>query len=392
MATNHGGADVVISSNQEMYGEHINIGRFIVDSDVTLTVTKYDGDENSGKGKLIIRCKEAIISGTINADGKGYGGGGGGAGASGMKSWNSCNCQCHDDCSGGTCPGSCSTSDYQDRGGGIGHGDAGGQNGTTVKVFYRDHCHCFNPCGGDGGKGGGDYGGAGGIAAYGDDTNGNGGGTYPAVAPIAGGYRGSATNGDTSTNDEVYMGSGGGGGWGGHSQNTGSNSGDDAADGSGGGGAANPGGGMIRIYAEAYLEVNGNIYARGKGESTGNGTYGAGGSGGTPGNGGNGGNAYDSGTSAAGGSNHGSCAYYGYSGCAGEGGAGGGVLLYCNGLYGIKATGSIDNRGYRNADGQTTNNGGTLKILGLSNKIDATGTFNVGRNYQKDIMNAILIG
>jgi len=186
-------------------------------------------------------------------------------------------------------------------GGGYGGGGSGGTQWSSVDSAGGGGGGTGGVGGGqsnDGGAGAGLFGGSGGAA------NGSAGGD--------GGYLGSASNGDTSTDRSLVLGSGGGGG------------GSGAQEAGGGGGAA--GGGAISLYAvdALTLSATGSLRANG-----------AGGGGGGRDNGG------------------------GATSYAGGPGAGGTLVLEANTLT-VQATGETFSA--RGGDGQTTN-GGTIKLF-----------------------------
>ena len=191
-------------------------------------------------------------------------------------------------------------------GGGYGAGGGGGSQwaGSTQEASGGG-------AGGSGGSGGSTtVNGADGAGPY-AGTGGVGGGST-GVTGTDGGYLAASTNGDTSTDRSLELGSGGGGGSGGY-QETG-----------GGGGSA--GGGAIALYAYDTLTLDSTGYVLANG---------AGGGGGARDNGG-------SSTSATGGV-----------------GAGGGLLLEAQTLT-INA--SCPNLSVTGGDGQTSN-GGTIKLF-----------------------------
>lgn len=351
----HGGADWIISSNTEVAGNHTNIGLFKVNSGITTTVKAYDG---ASYGTFEVHAKNVNVIGTITATGKGYGGGGGGGGGGGRQRW---------------------AGAYCDQGSG-GAGTLGGSNGSPGTESAR------GSYGGTGGAGGGTYGGIGGTAGsrgnYDVPVNGG-----PGGAGGHGGYAVAGGQGDTSIDELLNLGGGGagagggGGGDGGHSTHN--------ASGGGGGGAGNKGAGWIKLYAAIYLEISGNLYAKGLDNLTGNG--GSAGTASVPSctPGANGGAA-----SVGGGSNGGSGGggvTTGNAGGAGEEGgygAGGGILLWCNSKYGIVFSGTIDNRG----GGNSTTNGGTIKILTLKGCQPSVTGMSYGRLYQGEtLIKGILI-
>ncbi|MFH0776478.1 MAG: hypothetical protein V1936_02595 [Patescibacteria group bacterium] len=316
----HGGQDWSPANGAAVSGDHYNIGNFSVGAGVTIRVNPFDGSKYGG---LTIQAKSISVLGVIDAKGSGYSGGNGGSGAPGV---------------------------YE------GYPQTHGVGGV---------------------KGAGPYsgaGGAGGLSGPNNSIRTNG---YPGSSGYLGGYLANGLNGDSTTDENIVMGSGGGGGGGGGAGGsdcdckgciTGSSG--------GGGGAGNPGGGYVKLIAAKTLNISGSILATGKISSSGNGGVGSGGGcGGIVGTGGSGGLSSAAGTSVygSGGSSGvwcnrgnvggGTCndAYgstsYGAAGGSGAAGAGGGVLLKAGGA--ISVSGTIDNRG----GGNVTTNAGTLKIF-----------------------------
>ena len=92
----HGGSDLVLTDGDVIWGEHRNVGCFVVRGDLipttgypffrptTVTVRRYVPDI-PWSGRLDVYADDIVISGTLTAEGAGYTGGGGegGLGASG---------------------------------------------------------------------------------------------------------------------------------------------------------------------------------------------------------------------------------------------------------------------------------------------------------------------
>jgi len=334
MSVDHGGADVTISSDTTWYGRHYNIGAFVLNSGVTLNIDGYDG--SSDKGWLTIEADTIDIQGTIYGKGKGYKGGDGGDGGN-----------------GGT-----------------------GENGDYLES------------GENGSSGNGPYGGAGGAGGLKGNCAGRNGSNG-----ADGGYAGTSVNGDTSTDETVYMGSGGGGaggGAGGHSGASVCPNNNYNGGGGAGGGAGGPGGGCLRLYANTSLSISGTINLTGS--LAGNGSNGT-----RPtcrwtarGYGGSGGSANSSGSSLGGtgglGCNPGQESGLGNrteskggNGGTGGAGAGGGLLIKCYTSGGINISGTIDVRG----GNDKTSNAGTVKIFYVDSYTN-TGTIHSGRTYASD--------
>ena len=354
-------ADVTLSGNlsgtYDYSGQDVNIGN--------VNVSNYDG---SSGGNFVVYGNNITVTGTINASGAGYGGGGGGGGGAGGVGY-----------SGGI-------------GGAAGAGIAGGNSGVAGANLWYEGLGV----GGRGGAGGGSYGGAygtGGTAVnYGYSDYGRPG--------SLGGYAGTGVNGDTSTDENVSMGSGGGGGGGASSGRSDSDCNWSVGGGGGGGGAAgNRGGGYVKLIASGTLTISGTINAKGLISSAGNGSNGAAGQRSYSSNGGAGGAANASGSSSPGSGGArssdcrgnfrwGSCdcewiggqTQPGGAGGTGGAGAGGGIVL--RGSTVNFSSGSIDNRG----GGNNYTNGGTLKILYSSSY--TLGSYAVGRLFTKSFNNA----
>ncbi|GAI41721.1 unnamed protein product, partial [marine sediment metagenome] len=171
----HRGANWIISTNTKVAGKHTNVGLFKVNPGVTAIVEAYNG---AIYGTLEVHAADIDMGGTIIASGKGYGGGGaGGGGAGGYENW----------------PGAKGSR----AAGAGGPGTAGGKTGNSgAKGYYH------GGGGGAGGQGGGLYGGPGGAGGRHDSPGNNG---------NKGGYAASQGQGDTSVDESLNMGSGGGG-------------------------------------------------------------------------------------------------------------------------------------------------------------------------------------
>jgi hypothetical protein len=337
--------------------------RVVIDKNVT--VTPYNGtdslDDGCGVGEtgcLRVMAQHIVVSAgvTIDATGSGGGGGGGGGGSVGYTGPGSCNVSA---CSGCTA-------------GAAGRGTHGGASGQAGGVSIS------GTTGGGGGKGAGPFGGVGGAGTSSEDSQCLNPGPALGVPGGAGGYGAAGVNGDTTTTESIWVGSGGAGGSGGACAVETYYS---SVGGSGGGGAGNAGGGMILLEATRSIAVEGTIKADGLDAKTGNGGSGTDGDkGGTvkcdlPGSGGGGGNADETGSSSGGTSPKGywvagtevclggstkTCSDYGSTGIAGatggKGGAGsgGGILLKAPS---VALSGTIQSKG------GTATNGGTVKVF-----------------------------
>jgi hypothetical protein len=332
--------DLIIPDGEvyEMSGAHVYKRTAQING--TLKVSPYSGGDPSGT--LSITAPWIIVgpNGKVLADGRGYGGGGGGAndynsGTNGGKAGTGGR-------GGDGQPGSWGSPVYWAGGGGGGsNGGAGGSGGNageqgkeTAGGNGGNQMYGYSQGGaggsgfGGGGGGGGGYtaggGGGGGGGTGGKDAQwyngGNGGGAYGGAggpgtsgglssgqAGGNGGYMAAGSNGDTTKDASIVMGSGGGGC--GSSSNGGSG---------GGGGGGGAGGGAVALISTGDMEMAGSVASTGGG-------------GGMAGN---------------------------NAGAGGGGGAGGGILL-----QGIKltVTGTVDARG-RTTNALSTNNGGTVKI------------------------------
>jgi len=352
--------DLIIASGEtyEMFGCHTY--QRTVQINGTLNVKAYDGS-NDVTGTLKLFAPFIIIgpSGKIVADGKGFGGGGGatcfasstpggkgGTQGRGGDGGNSGSGFTSGSGGGGSPNGAPGASGY-----GVGQPGtpgAGGSGGVYSTYLSGSGGTGYGGGGGGGvsgqaqGGGGGGGGGSGGKDATstaggaGAGQYGGKGGTgyssgYNSVEDaLDGGYLTAQANGDSTTDNSVVKGGGGGGG-GAASSNTG---------GGGGGGA---GGGAISLISSTDLVMAGTITNNGGGGGTGG--------------------------------------YYLTSGSGGRGGggAGGGVVL--QGLN-LIVTGSVETQG-RTGNIQTTNNGGTVKLMYETDQFsDALGNIKAGRVYK----------
>lgn len=293
----HNGQDWIVTSNITSGGKHINIGNFIVNNGVTITIANGCPFE--------VEAINIDVRGTINGDGKGHAGGSGGAGG---NTYGSCSNDERKFYSGGA---GTSGNPGAGTGGGNTGGNGGNATGTSRKCggwfcSGNEDGH-FGGGGGAGGGGGGAYGGSGGSAPWGAS-----GGSFTPDDNSSGtfGASGSAkTAVGTTTGADLVMGSGGagGGGGGGSTRYAGT-----------AGGTGGRGGGMISLKACNNLSMTGVITA--------NGSNGANG-----GNGGkNGSENYNQSVNTCG--NCGVCGegtFYAHGGAGGGagGGSGGGILL-----------------------------------------------------------------
>lgn len=297
----HNGQDWIVTSNITSGGKHINIGNFIVNNGVTITIANGCPFE--------VEAINIDVRGTINGDGKGHAGGSGGAGG---NAYGSCSNSNRNSYSGGA---GTSGNPGAGTGGGNTGGNGGNATGTSRKcggfLCSGNADGHFGGGGGAGGGGGGAYGGSGGSAPYGAS-----GGSFSSTDNSSGtfGASGSAkTAVGTQSGTDLVMGSGGagGGGGGGSTRYAGT-----------AGGTGGRGGGMISLKACNNLSMTGVITA--------NGSNGANG-----GNGGkNGSNNYNQTVSSCG--NCGICGegtFYAHGGAGGGagGGSGGGILLQAYG-------------------------------------------------------------
>lgn len=388
--TNYNGANVTISTNTTWYGRRYNIGTFVINPGVTLTVEPYisgSDTDDTVTGRLVIEAAIINIQGIIDGSGRGYGGGGGGGGGDAFAA----------------------SHVNQAGAGGLGtQGGSAGIVGMSQDVPRLGREDFLGGDGGVGGHGGGTYGGAGGAGGLGGIAEDN--GLTDATIRLTtagsvgskGGYHTNGGQGDTTIGDEVYMGGGGGGaGGGGAGSGRGAHRGYSAGTG-GGGGAGNKGGSYVKLIASIQLLITGTINCKGLSASSGNGVTGL-----DPVNvdnglaSGRGGHASSAGSSTGG--SQGSAAVTRYDenrnvnewsyprgtwrdsdhegryGATGATGAGGGVLLKCTGILGIYCTGTIDVRG----GGNSTTNGGTVKIHAL-NRTYTDGNISRGRLHLLD--------
>lgn len=373
----HLGADWIISTNTTLAGRHYNVRSFVITSGTSVTVGGYTGSSittdanNYGYvaelrplygGVFALEALSITIAGTLTADGAGLGGGGGGG--SGPS---------------GACFASGSVS-YGGAGGSGHRGGGNGSSGTAASSSCTYNCEAGGD-GGNGGSGGGPYGGSYGAGRVTCATSMNG------FDGSNGGYRGSAANGDSTTDNTLCMGSGGGGAGGGHGgHGSVCNCPDCESEGyqpcraGGGGGAGGTGGGAIRLHARSSLRVSGTISAKGVGGGNGTNADDASNKPGVAG-----GNAATAGSSTGGTSHWSGGCCVGGAGIGGNGGtgAGGGILLWCDGPIGISVSGTIDTR----SSGNSTTNGGTLKIRSLVGRASTSGsTLNVGRDHRTETL------
>ena len=257
----------------EMHGEHNYTGTVYING--TLNITAYNDQQGTTTGTLRINAGEVFINGLIDGRGRGYGGGGGGGGfctsnsafgygGKGGINGNGGNGG-NGDQSNGYGGGGGSNGGLGGGGLGVGgtgdekRGGSGARNGGTYSGG--------NMFGSGGGGGDGDGGGGGGGGGVGGDdgSNGNvndrkgGNGSGPGGGNWYGGdggYLSPGTNGDSTFDFNVYMGSGGGGGRG----RSGSWSQDRYSCGGGGGGA---GGGSVTFFAVGDVVINGQILTGG---------------------------------------------------------------------------------------------------------------------------------
>jgi hypothetical protein len=201
-----------------------------------------------------------------------------------------------------------------------------------------------------------------------------------------GGYNTPGYNTDQSTDEMLYMGSGGMGGNGGASgrfRNT--------AGAGGGGGGGGCGGGFVKLYSFYSCRISGNVDTSGTlGQNGGDGDASNGSCYPFPylpeviiynsGIGGTGGNAWPSGEGLGGkGDDNIECDSYAYDGEAGGSGAGGGILIKCENPGGIEITGEINSLGGGRINPEE--NGGTLKIFSPSSVFLGQADIKVGRLY-----------
>lgn len=321
----HNGQDWIVTSNITSGGKHINIGNFIVNNGVTITIANGCPFE--------VEAINIDVRGTINGDGKGHAGGSGGAygqlwaqgghtdGRGILNCWDKNNAR--------------ELRLYGGNGGGNGLGDGGGNGGASANYVKGVKQDCGS-WGDDGGRNAGSGGaGAGKGAGYGG-TGGAGG-----SGGSGGKETGCSTSGTGNTNDDP--GSGGTGSTVGGA-NYGSSSSFDINMGSGGGGAGGGGrgpggtftnggnggngGGSISLKACNNLTLGSNALL------TANGLNG--------GTGGNGGDSYKTGYCCedwSPGCDEQTFSGSGGGGGGGGGGSGGGILLSANGIMNLQ-TGS----------------------------------------------------
>ncbi len=317
----HGGSNWVIAGGSSIASNHYRIGMMTISSGVTVSVKSWDGSKYGG---VSISATDMRIDGVLDASGAGYAGGNGGNG-------------------------------------GFGSASIGASGGSGVA----------------GSPGSGPFGGSGGVSGSGGYDSGNPGVTRPGWPGGYGGMGGYATNGmqgDTTTNDAVFMGGGGGGGAGGGAgwnlQGT--------TSGGGGGGGGNPGGGWIKLYATNTIIVRGTLQAKGLAGARQNG-----GTGQTQmpaAQGGNLGSATSAGQSLGGmgGASIPAQCYPAGLGGNGGAGAGGGILLQASTVDTLG--GNLDNRG----GGNSLVNGGTLKIIYIT--LQGGSYTNTGRTYLQQLL------
>jgi len=285
----HEGSDWTISSPTTIAGYHYNVGVFTVNTGITATLSN----------NLKVSAAGINIQGSI--DGSAVGNSGGSRGEPGF--WY---CSVGADCPAVTGWG---VFGYA---GGTGYGTYGGSGGAGGNRSYA---------GVDGGNG-----------SWGSD----------------GGYLGSSSNGDNTTDKSISAGSGGGGAGGGggcycsscYGAGCGTPSSGQIGPCYGGYGAAGgAGGSYIWLIASSYINIAGSLITNGQAGLTNYTT----------------GSSNDCGGSGSGGT----------GGTQGGAGAGGGVLLDCTGPWAINLTGVIDTRGgsfqYSNA--------GSLKIFSVKGTI-----------------------
>jgi len=354
----HAGADLIISTNTTLGGEHTNIGKFQVSSGVTLSVDpvcKY----------LIIEADTIIVAGIINGNYAGDAGGSGGVGG-GMAN-------------GSGNPGQGGFGGLAGTGPGGGNAGLAGLAGGTITqicggLFCSGNRDGLNGGGGGGGgASGGAYGGigaAGGWGAYGSGFTGATGGDY--------GQPGNPKSPFGSEDGvDIAWGSGGGGaGAGGGGWSNGDN-----------GGRGGNGGAMVRLTSAGPLTLSGSITCSGEqGYAGGNG----------------GGESTDDSytCSSSGYSSCGICSESvfdaaGGAGGGGGGGSGGGIMLQAQGP--MVVTGILHAKGgdggpaglprstidacFDDARGGGSGSGGRIKIFSnpcYNNNISPTTSVNAG--------------
>ena len=73
----HGGTNWTVTPGALLGGVHVNIGEFVIPTNVVAEVAPFDG---ASGGSLEIRARHIRVDGVLNATGKGYSGGAGGGG------------------------------------------------------------------------------------------------------------------------------------------------------------------------------------------------------------------------------------------------------------------------------------------------------------------------
>jgi prepilin-type N-terminal cleavage/methylation domain-containing protein len=231
-----------------------------------------------------------------------------------------------------------------------GKGYVGAGGGTPGLWFCYQDCY-ISGCGtnacpyGACSAAGGPYAGANGAIGIGAGcgvapANGN-----PGGPGSKGGYAASQINGDTTTDESLRMGSGGGPGGGGgapYCNPCSSYCNPDEFFAAGRGGTSGPGGGFVKLVASNSITVTGSINTTGISGSGGEGQLAI-------------------------------CGQIGGAGGSGAGGAGGGTLLKAPT---VSISGSVDARG----GGNDTGNGGTVKIF-YRGSAPSTGGISAGRIY-----------
>jgi hypothetical protein len=247
----HGGADLILSRNDLIWGQHTNIGRFEIPAGATVFVRDFGAVSQSvnleDTGFVEINAEDIVINGTLTALASGHWGGGGGGGGG-----------------GGAAIGFTASVRFGDG------GDAGsGGNSASPGLPGTEGTSAFGPGnsanggdGGSGGRGGGQAGGLGGSSGAGSVGDGG-----PGRSGQDGGYFVRGGNGDPTTDLEVIMGSGGGGGGGGAGGGAGDpgSAGKTAGGGGGGGAEGANGGGAIKLSAANSIRISGRIDTRGGG-------------------------------------------------------------------------------------------------------------------------------
>jgi hypothetical protein len=322
----HGGADLLLSDGDRIWGAHTNVGRFVVPEGAKVDVHRYY-PAVAASGCLDVDAREIEIAGKLNAEGAGYTGGGGGSGRPAFG--------------------------YQPQ-----YDGKEGKAGKPRYTEYNSEGSLWPHAWGDGP--------AGGITSSWNPSIRN------------GGYDDIDVNTDMTTDTSVLMGSGGAGGYGDASVNTLPVLCFPRPRGGTGGNGGGPGGGAVRLVASERLAISGTVYTVG--------ATGGAGRAGVPGyaailqtecvyHGSDGG---DGGTGDV--VNNG-------RGNAGSG-AGGGVLLLCLAKEGLEISGEVDTRSSEwRSQGLPTDgvrNGGTLKIM-YSGDAPTSGTLLSGRTFFRDL-------